>query len=481
MRLRFGINSGVRAAVLLAVGILCGCASDEPDATRWNPFAEFEPLSGSERQALTARADSGDLEAMHTLARRALRVGGPLYFPGSWGDVNESQRWWRRAAALGDTKAMIALGHMYAEPWGVPQDLSEAANWFKQVAEMNRLDGMQELVRLYLGEWSDERDEAAAAIWMEKAAAVGDRQSTRLLGLRYDAGWGVPADAAAAAAWYEKVLASEGMALRDRIVALNNLGALYEQGRGVAKDEAKAAELYRAASELSSIRGTYNLAVLCEAGRGVPQDKVAALWLYRRAANYNQVSDAADALKRLGFTPQSTDGEGAAVAAHAKEQTAKTACNPGVGGDVLVTVAAANASPAETQASLEAISAVEAGLMSAPVPPPKAPLKEGYPAHVEGLTYRDEATNVTIHVEMDGRHVTATSPDGTLLWRKNPFVDAKLQPYRSARPTIDHVGPAGDEFRVGDSSNKVFGVRFTSSQFGVMDIVTGQFRYLGQD
>lgn len=104
-----------------------------------------------------------------------------------------------------------------------------------------------------------------------------------------------------------------------------------------------------------------------------------------------------------------------------------------------------------------------------------APLREGYPAAITGLIYQDAATKIIIYVETDGRHVAAISTDGRLLWRKDPFVDAKMQPYRLARPTIDSIGPASSD----DTGQ--FVVRFTSSQMGLMNLATGQFKFMEQN
>lgn len=101
------------------------------------------------------------------------------------------------------------------------------------------------------------------------------------------------------------------------------------------------------------------------------------------------------------------------------------------------------------------------------------PLRDGYPAAIEGLIYKDATSNVIVYVETDGRHVVGIGPDGRMLWRKDPFVDAGLQPYRMARPTISYVGPTRAPGRAG--------IRFTSSQFGELDLATGTFSFLGQD
>ena len=48
---------------------------------------------------------------------------------------------------------MFAIGNMYANGYGVPQDRSEAVSWFRKAAEMGNVD---------------------ATRWLRNAAAKGD-------------------------------------------------------------------------------------------------------------------------------------------------------------------------------------------------------------------------------------------------------------------------------------------------------------------
>lgn len=111
-----------------------------------------------------------------------------------------------------------------------------------------------------------------------------------------------------------------------------------------------------------------------------------------------------------------------------------------------------------------------------------APLRGGYPPAITGLIYKDAATGTIVYVETDGRHVVAFTPDGKILWRKDPFVDAGMQPYREARPTIVSIGSSTRDCRLRPAQvGKVFCLSFSSSQSGVMDIATGQFTFEGQN
>ena len=94
--------------------------------------------------------------------------------------------------------------------------------------------------------------------------------------------------------------------------------------------------------------------------------------------------------------------------------------------------------------------------------------------------YVDQQSGVTYSVARDGRHVIARSHDGRLLWKRNSFVDAKMKPYRVSRPRINFIDKAKSSWLIGESGSYI-GIGFDSSQFGIINTETGNFRYLGQD
>jgi hypothetical protein len=48
--------------------------------------------------------------------------------------------------------------------------------------------------------------------------------------------------------------------------------------------------------------------------------------------------------------------------------------------------------------------------------------------------FQDMGSRTTLYVETDGRHVSAISRDGKLLWTKDPYKDADIPPYRTEKP-----------------------------------------------
>src|SRR5262245_51286937 len=67
-------------------------------------------------------------------------------------------------------------------------------------------------------------------------------------------------------------------------IAQNNLGVMYEKGRGVPQDYAAAVSWYRKAADQGYGPSQYNLGVMYAHSNGVPQDYAAAVSWYRKAA-----------------------------------------------------------------------------------------------------------------------------------------------------------------------------------------------------
>src|SRR6516165_7780823 len=86
-------------------------------------------------------------------------------------------------------------------------------------------------------------------------------------------------DYAEAAHWYRRA-ADQGNS-----EAQNNVGWLYENGRGVAQDYGEAMRWYRAAADSGGAVGQVNVGRLYANGRGVPQDYSEAMHWYRKAAD----------------------------------------------------------------------------------------------------------------------------------------------------------------------------------------------------
>lgn len=147
--LRLGRTGGVEACYTLgdayAAGI--GVSSDRSKAILWFKKA----------------AEAGHIRAM-------VRLANALMHPESPTTVREGVDWLKRAAALGDSSAMVFLGFAYREGKGLPADFDEAARWFSRAYEAGDLRSMMHLGHLHAFKTaSPER----ALPWLRRAAEAG--------------------------------------------------------------------------------------------------------------------------------------------------------------------------------------------------------------------------------------------------------------------------------------------------------------------
>ena len=83
--------------------------------------------------------------------------------------------------------------------------------------------------------------------------------------------------------WYGRAV-EQGLAS-----AQFNLGLMYEQGRGVKQDYARAAELYRRAAEQGDADSQCNLGFLYRKGWGVAPDDTEATKWYRKTTELTRL------------------------------------------------------------------------------------------------------------------------------------------------------------------------------------------------
>jgi hypothetical protein len=114
---------------------------------------------------------------------------------------------------------------------------------------------------------------------LEQSADEGSADAQDQLGALYNAGKGLPQDNDKAAYWYQKA-ADQGNA-----DAQEQLGYLYYWGEGVPMDYAKAVYWEQTAADQGDAGAQEALATLYNQGQGVAQDFVKAAYWYQKAAD----------------------------------------------------------------------------------------------------------------------------------------------------------------------------------------------------
>ncbi len=132
-------------------------------------------------------------------------------------------------------------------------------------------------------------DYATALQEFRPLAEQGDAKAQFNLGFMYDNGKGVPENDAKAAKWHRKA------AEQDDVMAQYSLGGMYFRGEGVSQNYTEAVKWFRKAAEQGDAYAQVNLGFMYGTGEGVPMNYVKAYMWYSLAKAQGNV-DAAKGL-----------------------------------------------------------------------------------------------------------------------------------------------------------------------------------------
>lgn len=88
----------------------------------------------------------------------------------------------REAKDVNDARSQIALGAMYGNGQGVPQDYVASAKWYQKAAEQGGAHAQNMLASYYSLGYGVENNYKIAAQWYRKSAEQGDMLSQYMLG-----------------------------------------------------------------------------------------------------------------------------------------------------------------------------------------------------------------------------------------------------------------------------------------------------------
>ena len=197
----------------------------------------------------------------------------------------------------------------------------------------------------------------------------------------------------------------EALAAKEDPTALTALAGVYQQGRGVPRDLARAAALYQRAAELGNAEAQYNLGNLYLLGEGVERDDDWAFTWYRAAAKQGHAlarKNVDEFYRAAGITPPTDSGE----------QTEPAAGTPGTEPLAPTTVA-----PDSEQAQ-------EHSAARHPQPVPETPTPDE-------LAALDLARAKGIDIEADGA-ATPAGPAAATTSEPQPQVPAELGALQAA-------------------------------------------------
>ncbi|NBM55338.1 tetratricopeptide repeat protein [Proteus vulgaris] len=208
--------------------------ADKNDADGFNQLAMLKEDQGKKQEAIL-------------LYQRAIELGsssanynlGILYKYNN--NYKKAKEMFEKAITDNNSgKAMMSLGDLYFDGFGVEKNMELAEHWYKAAIQADNYLAITRLGILYGN--LEKYDEAI--IYYQEAIKKGDPAAMNSMGLLYQHGFGVKRDINKAVKFYQD--ATE----QDEIGGLINLGLMYEEGLGVPQNYEKSIELYTRAYQL---------------------------------------------------------------------------------------------------------------------------------------------------------------------------------------------------------------------------------------
>ncbi|KAG0258022.1 hypothetical protein DFQ27_004821 [Actinomortierella ambigua] len=221
-------------------------------------------------------AEQGLVDAQHFLANMYLKGHGLVQ---SFSDAVE---WYRKAAEQGDANAQFVLGTMIRSGQGVERrDDEEAASWLDMAAAQQHEGAKSALQSMY------KRNPALASrisvdtlVWLRQSEDMGTQLC---VGQALNDDQEIKDQGIGVVEWYR--MATKLAMAR----AQNDLGWMYDNGRGAERNGALAVELYRKAALQGESTAQFNVGVVMEGRGDIRKDMVQAIEWFRKAADQSNL------------------------------------------------------------------------------------------------------------------------------------------------------------------------------------------------
>jgi len=190
-----------------------------------------------------------------------------------------------KAAFAGHPEAQLLCGKLLLEGKFVKPDNRKAAYLFKLSADQGNTEALFSFGKCLEAGIGVPKSDTGANVFYKEAADLDHPEAQMIYAYRLDNGIGFNGKRYAEALNYYLRAADKQIA-----DAICNIGNIYENGKGVAKDLFKATEYYRSAALAGSTIAMYNYALMLQTGSGIDVNILESSKFYKMAADrgYNE-------------------------------------------------------------------------------------------------------------------------------------------------------------------------------------------------
>lgn len=270
--------------------LITSCATTNTDDTisaiqaAGMAMSEVHTRAAAEIPKLQIAANEGDVEAQLQL--------GKYYYSGTGvqQDYKQAFTWLYKAAEAGNAEALFTVGYMLDKGLGVSHNPSYAATAYTAAADKGYAKAEEAIINSdleyevgqdYYFRANSSLDYQKAFNWLQKAADKGNDWAYQYLGAMYQEGKGVAKNDAKAFAAYLKVATNKE---HDSVGKLR-VGEMYYSGQGVAQDYTKAFEWFVKSAAKQNAVAQARVGEMYYQGLGTTKDYVKAFEAYHVATH----------------------------------------------------------------------------------------------------------------------------------------------------------------------------------------------------
>lgn len=183
----------------------------------------------------------------------------------------------------GNTYALVKLGFMAENGWGIAKDYQKAHDFYQQAADLESAEGYISLAKLYAYAKGVSKNEQTAKEYLIKAASLGESHAYYILGEFYNDLFAFGENAEEALKWY--LLAAEHNA------AAYSRNGHYTMGSGhwFRLNTSEGVKATRNTADNGNVYAQFNTGLRYHFGEGVAKDYDIAESYFLKAANVGHV------------------------------------------------------------------------------------------------------------------------------------------------------------------------------------------------
>jgi|GEM_PF-2788311 len=244
-------------------------------------FGKYSFLEGTERlRVYRETASHGDLTSMKELAYILKNEMGSLQ------ELQESFKWYLRAATSKDNEAILNVGDMLRDGIGTEQNPVAAIEYYKKVVNAPRAHHTERKSAANKIAYTYEKylnDGEKAVKWLKKSVLLGNRDARLKIAEIYRDGRGLKPDGEKAIEWFTKILNDKSLSESERFAAAFEIAKMFRKGIGVEQSDEKSVKFFKLAakSNLTIARTACNelVKIYCASKEITPNVGMAIHWL----------------------------------------------------------------------------------------------------------------------------------------------------------------------------------------------------------